>query len=391
MSRYVIAVDTATEQLAVGVAEAAESQGAVLLEQIATADAFAPRRANAELLERLRAMLEECGVAFADVSAVVVGRGPGSFTGVRIGVATAKGLAHGLGVPLYGVGSLDAIAHRAAASGLSGLLGVVGDAMRGEVYPALFRVNGGRVERLTPDIVAAPEDVASEWAQMLTEPIVLLGNGLAKHLDAFEARLGASATVADESLWPPSSSGLFAAFAENLRIGDIGVGDPALVLPVYTRLSDAEENERTRPGGGSLPKAGVIGGVAGELPRIHVRPMRRADIEDVLAIERRVFSDAWSRGVFEQELDADLRAWVVAESGAGVIVGYAGIALLVDEAHVMNIAVSPESQGEGIGRALLGELGRHARALGARTVTLEVRSGNAAAIGLYESDRKSVV
>lgn len=384
MSRYLIALDTATEQLVIGVTEAREREGAVVLDQVATADALAPRRANAELLARLSATLGECGVALADVSAVVVGRGPGSFTGVRIGVATAKGLAHGLGVPLYGVGSLDAIAHRAAASGLTGLLGVVGDAMRGEVYPALFRVSGGRVERLMPDVVAAPADVASEWAEMLSEPITLLGNGLAKHLEAFESRLRGSATVADESLWPPSSSGLFAAFAENLRVGDVGVGDPALVLPVYTRLSDAEENERTRREAASLPKNGVGGISTGESPRIEIRPMRRADIEDVVAIEQRVFSDAWSRGVFEDELGADLRAWVVAESGGGVV-GYAGIALLVDEAHVMNIAVSPESQGEGIGRALLDELGRRAKAMGARSVTLEVRSGNTAAIGLYES------
>ena len=88
------------------------------------------------------------GPEIAEVTEVVVGRGPGSFTGVRIGVATAKGLAQGLGVPLFGVSTLEAIAWRFAASGTAtepAARGVVlGDAMRGEVYPALF-TSGWRV------------------------------------------------------------------------------------------------------------------------------------------------------------------------------------------------------------------------------------------------------
>ncbi len=144
----------------------------------------------------------------SEVGVVVVGRGPGSFTGVRIGVATAKGLAQGLGAPLYGVGTLDAIAWQLA--DFEGTVCVLGDAMRGEVYPALFEATGEAVRRLTPDRVADPQTVAETWSQ-LAGPLLLAGNGLAKHVELFSAAMP-SARIAEQHLWYPSGTGLIAAF-----------------------------------------------------------------------------------------------------------------------------------------------------------------------------------
>jgi N6-L-threonylcarbamoyladenine synthase len=198
------------------------------------------------------------GLSVRDVDEVVVGRGPGSFTGVRIGVATAKGLAQGLGVPLYGVGTLDAVAWGFSAETV--LLGVVGDAMRGEVYPSLFRCGRGRVARITPDSVAKPMEVAEEWSR-LGEPLLLAGNGLRKHGAAFADALGSRATFSAEEQWPPYAAGLFGAYVAALADNDLGTGEPGSVLPVYTRLSDAEEAEALRAGrlGGDPPASGVAG------------------------------------------------------------------------------------------------------------------------------------
>ena len=180
----------------------------------------------------------------SEVGVVVVGRGPGSFTGVRIGVATAKGLAQGLGAPLYGVGTLDAIAWQFA--DFEGTVCVVGDAMRGEVYPALFEATGDAVRRLTPDRVASPQAVAEAWSQ-LAGPLLLAGNGLAKYVDLFSEAMP-SARIAEQRLWYPSGAGLIAAFEAARGSGELVGGDPGTVLPVYTRLSDAEEAERARAG-----------------------------------------------------------------------------------------------------------------------------------------------
>ena len=249
----VVAIDTATEAIALGIARVGEA-GSTLL---AGGFELAPRQANSRILPLLREKLEACGQRPEDVGIVVVGLGPGSFTGVRIGVAAAKGVAHGLGVPLAGVGTLDAIAWRQA--GHDGIVGVVGDAMRSEVYPALFRVCGGRVERLGTDRVSAPEDAAAEWAVSVDEPVLLTGNGLKKHGDVFREALGEHAVVAPEEMWWPSGEGLVSAYlalSAGLRAG----GDPGAVLPVYTRLSDAEEAERERLGlTHVLPDTGVFG------------------------------------------------------------------------------------------------------------------------------------
>ena len=126
MSRILLALDTATERTTVGLARMSEQE----LELIGAAVVDAPRAAMSRLLPMAESLLAANGFTIADVGGVIVGRGPGSFTGVRIGVATAKGLAHGLSCPLWGVSTLDAIAWMFAYDDAT--VAVVGDAMRGE-------------------------------------------------------------------------------------------------------------------------------------------------------------------------------------------------------------------------------------------------------------------
>ncbi len=262
--RPFVAFDTATDHLALAVGDLDAPQAVLGAEDFA-----APRAANTVVLLAVEALLGHLGLAPRDLHAVAVGRGPGSFTGVRIGVATAKGLAHGLGVPLVGVSTLDAIAHRSSGDGL---IGVVGDAMRGEIYPALYRRTGARVERLTPDRVARPTDVAGEWAA-LGESITLLGGGLAKHAAVFEHALGRRARSAPAARWAVDGVALLAAawaasragasltmIAELDRTRAFEMAHPHALLPIYTRLSDAEEAERLRAGRSDvLPDDGVAG------------------------------------------------------------------------------------------------------------------------------------
>ncbi|HSK47615.1 MAG TPA: tRNA (adenosine(37)-N6)-threonylcarbamoyltransferase complex dimerization subunit type 1 TsaB, partial [Coriobacteriia bacterium] len=382
----VLAFDTATDALAVGIGQRAEGELAALR----SLSIVNPRKANSTLLPTISSELDELGYSVDQVCEVVVGRGPGSFTGVRIGVATAKGLAQGLGVGLYGVSTLDAVAWRVLATGdvaEGDLLGVLGDAMRGEVYPALYRVIAGRAVRLTEDRVAKPQEVAAEWAAGLDEPLLLVGNALKKYEDVFVGSLGARQSVAEEGLWSPDGAGLLAAYEDAHSSGTLGDGEPALVLPVYTRLSDAEETERLRLGtGAELPPTGVAGGASAF---VHTRPMTPEDIPEIVAIEEATFSDPWSTGIFMSELSAPRRAWVVLEE-SGIVIGYGGVAALGDDAHVMNLAVESAHRGRGLGRLLLRRLKDLALDLGTKLVTLEVRETNEAAISLYESEGLSI-
>jgi len=116
-------------------------------------------------------------------------------------------------------------------------------------------------------------------------------------------------------------------------------------------------------------------------PRL--RPMTAADLDGVLAIEHVSFTVPWTRGIFEDELarEGD-RVWLVAEED-GACVGYAGIMLAPDAAHVMNIAVAPDARRRGTARALLLALAEAAAARGASVLTLEVRRSNTPAVELY--------
>ena len=147
-TRIVLALDTSTDMLACSVAHwLPQEDGTATVRVLAGGDHLCRRQTNVELTSTALDCLARVGLTMADVDEVLVGRGPGSFTGVRIGIATAKGLSCGLGVPLYGASTLDAAAWAAWLAGARGMLGVVGDAMRGEVYPGIYRLDDAGAHR----------------------------------------------------------------------------------------------------------------------------------------------------------------------------------------------------------------------------------------------------
>lgn len=236
----VLALDTASTQMVLALAAFDEADASATM--VASCQIDAPRQANQVLLTQAAQLLADAGLEVSDIDAIVVGRGPGSFTGVRIGVATAKGLACGLAAPLYGASTLDAVAWRAWWAGVRGRLGVVADAMRKEVYPVRYALDDAGVTRLEPDTVAKPAQVAQQWASEESS-LTLTGDGLLKYAELFE---GAPFELAPEELWLPEGQGLISAFAQAFATGAAGSGDAAALVPVYTRLSDAEENEQLR-------------------------------------------------------------------------------------------------------------------------------------------------
>ncbi len=107
------------------------------------AEVEARRASNTQLVPRIDGLCAEAGVVREEIGCVCVGRGPGSFTGVRIALACAKGIASALEVGLVGVSSLDGVAWGAWEAGVRGTGAVVADAMRKEVYPVRFALTDG--------------------------------------------------------------------------------------------------------------------------------------------------------------------------------------------------------------------------------------------------------
>ncbi len=126
------------------------------------------------LMKMAQDLLQNCDLTVRDVDAVACAAGPGSFTGVRIGVAAAKGFAWGRETPCYGVSTLEAMARGAAVA--DGLICAVMDARRGQVYTALFQVDRGKLTRLLPDSALS---LAELEARLKTEEktVFLVGDG----------------------------------------------------------------------------------------------------------------------------------------------------------------------------------------------------------------------
>ena len=126
------------------------------------------------LLPSVEALLTMCGLTAGDVDLFACAKGPGSFTGVRIGVSTVKGMAFGTDKPCIGVSTLEALAYNLRA--FSGILCPVMNARRSQVYNALFRAKDGKIERLCADRAISLEELSRELSAM-GQPIYLAGDG----------------------------------------------------------------------------------------------------------------------------------------------------------------------------------------------------------------------
>lgn len=376
-----LAIDTSTDMLACAVVSWEPGSTPRVL---AARDHMCRRQANVELVSTALATLEDCGHTMADLGRVLVGRGPGSFTGVRIGIATAKGLSCGLSKPLHGVSVLDATAWGAWKAGVRGLLAVADDAMRGEVYPGVYQLddNGAHRTFATETVCKADECVTAWSARADASQLVLTGNGLKKYRARFEA--AEFTNVLDEALWYPTGEGLALAAAS----APLDSGDPALVLPIYTRLSDAEENERKRLGL-KAPASVEVTGVDDALADRHLqlRPMSVNDLPAVAELEAAAFSGSshtpWTEKLFYEELSQPGRSWWVAHD-LWRIIGFAGGMMAGDDFEICDVAVEEGHRRQGVASRLVARLCYDAHVLNAKTASLEVDEKNEAARAAYD-------
>lgn len=209
-ANMILAMDTATPAVTAGVVRL---EGVAVLAERVTVDA----RAHAEqLTPNVLAALADAGLTVNDLDAVVVGCGPGPFTGLRVGMATAAAYGHALGVPVYGVCSLDAIGIESGAT-TSEIL-VVTDARRREVYWARYR-DGVRVDG---PAVNAPADVPADAHAVAGSP---------EHAALFD--------LPRVSPVYPTASGLVRAVAD-------WTAEPAPLVPLYLRRPDAKPSAVAR-------------------------------------------------------------------------------------------------------------------------------------------------
>ncbi len=218
----VLALDTGSASDAIAVAQ----DGLV----VASRQVRRPRRQGAALAVSIEQLLNGIGRTTGDLAAIAAGVGPGAFTGLRVGISTAQGIASALGIPTY-AGASDAC----WAATARGLVAVTLDARRKEVYGALYRVGGDALECLRPVAAYAPE----AWFESLAgEDVTLVGDGARLYRELAGGPVPTWGAMAPEVGWLALSA-----------TARLAAGDPAdLLRPVYLRDHDAAQQAAKRAG-----------------------------------------------------------------------------------------------------------------------------------------------
>lgn len=186
------------------------------------------------LMQMAEDMLKNCELTAHDVDVVAVAAGPGSFTGVRIGVAAAKGFAWGRELPCCGVSTLEAMVCGAAMT--DGVYCACMDARRDQFYNAVFAVSDGKIERMTQDRAIGAEDLREELKK-IEKTVFLVGDGAALCYNLISEGLP-HLRLMPEHLRQQRASGVALAAYACVQRGDTCAADE--LVPNYLRLSQAE-------------------------------------------------------------------------------------------------------------------------------------------------------
>ncbi len=177
-------------------------------------------------------LCRECEVKPADLEKIVVAEGPGSYTGVRIGVTIAKTLAWTLQIPLVGVSSIEVLA-ASAARYFPGYVAPLFDARRGQVYTGLYRFQNGALEKVKKDQLVLAKDWAEQLKEM-SEPVLFVGNDVPIHKEVLVSIMGDQARFAHDTEHNPRPG----------ELAHLGVNrepvDVHSFVPNYIRLAEAE-------------------------------------------------------------------------------------------------------------------------------------------------------
>lgn len=240
----ILAADTSTAVLSIALCEMTQRNDAAYASSdpeqpnvltMAEATLDCGRVHTERLLEVVDWLLGHMGIPMDAVDLLAISKGPGSFTGLRVGVAAWKGLALSVGRPLIGVPTLDAMTRLGPF--FSGFVCPLLDARMKEVFGAVYRFDAGRRSKVTPDLVCPVDDILNAL-DACEGPLFFLGDGAKLYQDRIRARFPEISLFPGECVAPKAS----AVAREGAALWTSGApSDAALLTPVYLRKSQAEE------------------------------------------------------------------------------------------------------------------------------------------------------
>ena len=314
------------------------------------------------------------------LGAVAVSGGPGSFTGLRIGSATAKGIALALKIPIINVPTLEGLASNF--HGCGELICPMMDARRTEVFSGVYTYQDD-LSSVSPDktslVVLMDQKPVSveklcirlnEMAEKTGKRLILLGDGCVKYRDILNEKLMVPYRIAPLNLLEQRAASVALRAEELLAAGRTETAEEH--RPIYLRVSQAERVRSCR---------------LAEKNPIRIRPAEEKDLPRIAVMEKLYFSLPWSEKMLRESLHQAQYTMLVAEDCTdGEIAGYVTLLNAAGEGNIMNVAVSDAMRRQGIAGKLLTEVMQRGREEGICDYTLEVRKSNKAAVSLYEGD-----
>lgn len=325
------------------------------------------------LLPMIDEMAKMVELDLEKVDAIAVAGGPGSFTGLRIGSATAKGLGLALDKPLIHVPTVDALAYNVY--GCDDLICPIMDARRKQVYTGIYTFSIKAGEKDGTNLVEPVFQVLKMQMAIAVEDlikrlnnygrrVVFLGDGVPVYKDMLEEGLKVPYSFAPSYMNRQRAA---VVGALGIRYYKAGRYEAAWEhKPEYLRVSQAERERAERE-----KNAAPV-----------VREMTMEDGAAVAELEHQTFSDAWSEKSVLETLDQPNTICLIAEK-AGRMAGYILVYKAADEAEIARIAVAEELKRQGVASSLMKELLLKCREQGIEKVLLDVRESNAAARAFY--------
>lgn len=313
------------------------------------------------MLEEVRRMVE---LDMDEVDAIAVAAGPGSFTGLRIGSATAKGLAFAMEKPIIPVPTLEGLAYQMY--GTDALVCPIMDARRSQVYTGLYEFvykDNSYDMRVVKEQCAVFFDEIAEEINRIGRRVVFVGDGIPVFKERAAEILQVPYTLAPAHRNRQSAACVAALGRIYYAQGKAVSGEEH--VPEYLRLSQAER-ERAQ----------------GQC-KITYRRMTPEDVPFISKLEEETFSMPWSADSFLEMISKEDARYYVAEED-GRLLGGCGVLMIAGEGNITNVVIAPQARNRGIGTAMLRHLMAEGEREGLTAYTLEVRVSNAAAIHVYE-------
>ncbi len=317
------------------------------------------RTHSENLMPMIQQAFKQSNLSLQDIDLLACDKGPGSFTGIRIGIATVKAFHDSLGIPCVGVNSLEALAYSIKKEGL---IASIIDCKNDNCYFALYQLKNGNYEEIISPTAETITDALTLCQQNSSNStnLTFVGDGSEKYKELILAKF-------ENCVLAPSKNNSLNSY----YVGLAGLAKDEEkksedILPLYLKKPQAQRQLEEK------------------LKYIKIMPMTLEDLNQIADILVSDFDDYWNYDTLRNELKTENSKYLVAKMNEE-IVGFSGIKIMVDEADIMNLVVKKTFRNQGLGTLLLKKLKDLSRKLNCISITLEVMEENYPAIHLYKN------